>query len=149
MTFKAEQLTPRTLHLLSSITPTARTPWWAADVEYFLSVGAPNQVLAKTGSALLVVDDADIIAAGAHRRHAKFNAELLQAFLVLPEHRGKGLAARALECALTSIHVSEGAEFIMWLVHEDNTPMHKASVRAGGQQAGSANHQGFITYAQP
>jgi len=29
----------------------------------------------------------------------------------------------ALECALTSIHSSEGAQFIMWLVHEENTQM--------------------------
>ena len=55
---------------------------------------------------LLVVDDGTIIAVAAHRRHARFNAELLQAFLVLPEHRGKGLAAVALECALRSIHSS-------------------------------------------
>ena len=149
MTFTAEQLTPRTLHRLSSVTPTPGAPWWAADVERFVVVGAPNQVLAKTGTALLVVDDGRIIAAAAHQRHAKFNAELLQAFLVLPEHRGKGLAAEALECALTSIHASEGAQFIMWLVHEENTQMHKASVRAGGQQAGSADDHGFIAYAQP
>ena len=65
------------------------------------------------------------------------------------EHRGRGLAALALECALTSIHSWEGAEFIMWLVHEANTQMHKASIRAGGQQASSADDKGFIAYAQP
>ncbi len=149
MTFKPERLTPRNLHRLSAITPTAGAPWWAADVENFLAVRAPNQVLAKTGSGLFVLDDDTIIAVAAHQRHAKFNAELLQAFLVLPEHRGKGLAAVALECALTSIHWSEGAEFIMWLVHEENTQMRKASIRAGGQQAGSADGKGFVTYAQP
>lgn len=149
MTFKPERLPRRNLHRVRAITPTAGAPWWSADVEKFLVVGAPNQVLAETGSALLVVDDLTIIAVAAHQRHAKFNAELLQAFLVLPEHRGKGLAAAALECALTSIHASEGAEFIMWLVHEENTQMHKASVRAGGQKAGSADNNGFVTYAQP
>ena len=98
---------------------------------------------------LLVVDDGTIIAVAAHRRHARFNAELLQAFLVLPEHRGKGLAAVALECALRSIHSSEGADFIMWLVHENNTQMHNASLRAGGQQIGSADDTGIVTDAQP
>ena len=53
MTFKPERLTPRNLHRLSAITPTAGAPWWAADVENFLAVRAPNQVLAKTGSGLL------------------------------------------------------------------------------------------------
>lgn len=149
MTFKPDRLTPRTLHRVSAITRTANAPWWAQDVEDFLLVGAPNLVLARTGSVLLIVDDDVIVAVAAHQRHVKFNAELLQAFLVLPEHRGKGLAAAALECALTSIHASEGAEFIMWLVHEENTKMHRASVRAGGQQAGSADSNGFVTYAQP
>lgn len=149
MTFKPERLTPRNLHRLSAITPTAGASWWAADVENFLMLGAPNQVLAKTGSGLLVVDDDTIIAVAAHRHHVTFNAELLQAFLVLPDHRGKGRAAVALECALTSIHSSEGAQFIMWLVHEENTPMRKASIRAGGQQIGSADDKGFVTYAQP
>jgi RimJ/RimL family protein N-acetyltransferase len=149
VTFKPERLTPRNLHRLSAIVPTAGAPWWAADVENFLMLVAPNQVLAKTGNGLFVIDDDTIIAVAAHQRHVTFNAELLQAFLVLPEHRGKGLAALALECALTSIHSWEGAEFIMWLVHEENIQMRKASIRAGGQQAGSADDKGFIAYAQP
>ena len=149
MTFRPERLTPRNLHRLSAITPTVGAPWWATDVENFLIVGAPNQVLATTGNGLFVVDGDTIIAVAAHQRHARFNAELLQAFLVLPEHRGKGLAAAALECALASIHSSEDAEFIMWLVHEESTQMIKASARAGGQQAGSVDDKGFVTYAQP
>ncbi len=149
MTFKPERLTPRSLHRLRAITPTVGAPSWSGDVEKFLAVGAPNQVLAETGSALLVVDDDTIIAVAAHQRHAKFNAELLQAFLVLPEHRGKGRAAEALECTLKSIHASAGTEFIMWLVHEENMYMQKASQKAGGQQAGSVDDMGFLAYAQP
>lgn len=149
MTFAAERLTQRNLHRLDAVIPTAHAPWWAADVENFLVVGAPNQVFAGTGGALLVVDDETVIAAAAHRRHATFSAELLQAFLVVPGHRGRGLAADALECALTSIHTSEGAEFIIWLVHEENTLMRKTSVRVGGQQAGSSDFHGFVTYVHP
>lgn len=149
MTFAAEGLTLRDLHRLGAVTPTVNAPLWAADVEKFLAVGAPNQVFAGTGGALLVVDHETVIAAGAHRRHATFNAELLQAFLVVPDHRGRGLAADALECVLTSIHSFEGAEFIIWLVREENTLMRKTSVRVGGQQAGSADANGFVTYVHP
>ena len=150
MTFRPERLTPRTLHRVRAITRTANAPWWAQDVEDFLLVGAPNLVLARTGSVLLIVDDDDVIVAvAAHQRHVKFNAELLQAFLVLPEHRGKGRAVEALGCTLKSIHASAGVEFIMWLVHEENIYMQKASQKAGGQQAGSVDDMGFLAYAQP
>lgn len=150
MTFRPERLTPRTLHRVRAITRTANAPWWAQDVEDFLLVGAPNLVLARTGSVLLIVDDDDVIVAvAAHQRHVKFNAELLQAFLVLPEHRGKGRAVEALGCTLKSIHASAGVEFIMWLVHEENIYMQKASQKAGGQQAGSVDDMGFLAYAEP
>lgn len=150
MTFRPERLTPRTLHRVRAITRTANAPWWAQDVEDFLLVGAPNLVLARTGSVLLIVDDDVIVAVAAHQRHVKFNAELLQAFLVLPEHRGKGRAAEALGCTLKSIHASAGAEFIMWRVHKENIYMQKASHKAGGnQQAGSVDDMGFLAYAEP
>ena len=148
MTFKAERLTRRSIHRLGAVTLVAGAPKWAADVEQFLVVGAPKQVLNKTGSALLVTDEDTVVAAAAHQPHAKFRAELLQAFLVLPERRGKGLAVSALECVLASIR-ADGSEYLMWLVHEENAPMRKVSLHVGATQIGGVDEQGFVVYAHP
>jgi GNAT superfamily N-acetyltransferase len=148
VTLTAERLTRRSIHRLSLVTPVPGAPQWAADVEQFLVVGAARQVLDRTGSALLVTDEDTVVAAAAHRPHPTFRAELLQALLVLPQHRRTGLAVAALECVLASIR-ADGSEFVMWLVHEENSPMRKVSLRVGATQIGGVDERGFVAYAHP
>jgi hypothetical protein len=148
VTLVAGRIARNNLHLLGVVSRTTTSQWWVTEVENFLLVDAPKQVLSRTGDVLVVRDDdGAIVAVSAHRPHQRFRAQLLQAFLVLAEMRGLGLAAPALRCA--EVHRSVGAEFVMWLVHQDNAPMLKVSNRVAGGPIGAPDHKGFVTYVEP
>jgi hypothetical protein len=150
VTFAAERLARHEVHLLGVVSRTTNDPWWVTEVQNFLLVDAPKQVLSRTGHVLLVRDDDGvIIAVSAHRQHQRFRAQLVQAFLVLPEMRGLGLAEPALRCALDEIHRSIRAEFVMWLVHQDNAATLTVSNRVAGGPIGAADHKGFVAYVEP
>lgn len=148
MTVGATTLTRRNVHQVSAIERTANAPWWVQEVETFLLVDAPKQILSRTGSGLLVHDDDVLVAVAAHRPHHKWTAELLQAFLVLPALRNKGLAAPALRCALAHVHVVAKVEHVMWLVHQENTAMLRVSTSIA-DPAAPADIDGFVTFAEP
>jgi ribosomal protein S18 acetylase RimI-like enzyme len=149
VTLAAERLARHNVHLVGVVGRTTNAPWWSSEVENFLLIDAPKQVLARTGHVLLVREDGVIVAVVAHRSHERFNAELLQALLVLPEHRGHGLAESVLRCALADIHRSAGARYVMWLVHHDNEYMLKASNKVAGGPIGPPDDIGFVTYIEP
>ncbi len=148
MSLTATALTRRNVHQVSAIERTANAPWWAQEVETFLLVDAPKQILSRTGSGLLVHEGDVLVAVAAHRPHHKWTAELLQAFLVLPALRNKGLAALALLCALAHVHVAAKTEHVMWLVHQENTAMLRVSLSVA-DPATPADADGFVTFAKP
>lgn len=148
MTLTGRTLTRRNVHQASAIERTANAPWWAQEVETFLLVDAPKQILLRTGSGLLVHDGDVLVAVAAHRPHHTWTAELLQAFLVPPALRNKGLAEPALRCALAHVHAVAKVEHVMWLVHQDNTAMLRVSTSIA-DPAAPADADGFVTFAEP
>lgn len=141
-------LTPRSLHRLSDLGRTEDPPRWVAEVEDFLLTDVPAQVGPAEGSIpVLVVDDEhQVVAAAAHRRHLHFNAEHLQAFVVAPRVRGRGLATPALRTVIDHVRASTSLEHVIWHVHVDNTPM-----RAVSEQVGEivVTDDDYVTYCHP
>lgn len=142
-----EPLRPATVHLLGTINRTLDPPTWIEEVEDFvLGTGAADTLRAGSGQVLLVRIDGEPGGVALHRPHQDFvGAELLSAFLLAPEHRGRHLAEPVFSAVIAAAHASSGKDHVIWLVHERNTPMVTVSTRVCGENGLSDDH-GYLVF---
>lgn len=139
------RLSPGTYHELSALGRTPDPERWIEEVEEFLFVDVPAQRGAANGSvALLVLEEGVTVAAAAHRPHARFLAEHLQALVVPPDKRGAGLAEPALRAVIEHLHTELGQHHVIWHVHVENAPMRTISGRVGDEVLQDGDYLVFI-----
>jgi RimJ/RimL family protein N-acetyltransferase len=80
--------------------------------------------------------------------HTVFAAELLQALMIDPRHRGQGLGKPALAAVLRAVHDASASNFVMWLVHPENTSMLELSRRIDPEGA-QTESGGYYLFGYP
>lgn len=123
MTINVRRLGPRNLQAIDAFQYTPCADPWVADVERFLLGAAARDAIRRSRQIWVIEHNGTPVGLAANRDHELFNAELLQALMIDHRYRGMGLAPPVLEGVLKAVHQASDAEFVMWLVHPDNTVM--------------------------
>jgi len=140
-------LQTRTLADLHSLGRTPRPPTWIEEVEDFIHGEGSQAALLGRATGILVYEDGEPIGVAILKPHDHHQGtELLQAFLIGHEHRGRKLAKPALRAVLESPATTDRSH-IVWLVHPDNAAMQivsEAGSHAIDRGAGDDGYDLFI-----
>lgn len=143
------QLGPSSFHLLETYVSLNAQPPYVVEVEEFLTKIAPTGLGEARGSSIVLVSNSsgDHIAAAVHRHHPRFEAEHIQAFVMRPSYRGRGLATTAFTEVRDSLAEFAGSpDFVTWTVRGGNVPILKLSAKVG--QEFSRNNE-FVQFGHP
>lgn len=145
-----ERINARNLHLLDSFERTPDPPHWVNEVEEIAyGPGAAAAILDDEVVGWLIYDDEDLIGVAIHRpESATRHAELLHIVCVRYAERNKHRGRALLERLLPHVRAHSDFDYVVWLVHPDNSPMNTVSANVTDDPP-QVDRRGNLLYVWP